>query len=252
MLRSKRLQLSAVLWIAAMVGVAVLSETVLPQLLKKTPSSLPASIVIAISMVQIAVLVALAVWAGVALGRPLGLRAPVAESALAGSGVWPALKAQLLPAFVVGLVVGGLLLALANRAPEQLQALSPAYEVPLAAKLLYGGITEEVLMRWGVMTAFIWLLWRVVQKRVGPPRNSLVVTGIVAAAVLFGLGHLPAAAAMGVGLSGPVVGYIIIGNAVPGILFGTLYWRRGLEAAILAHALAHAIASWVPFAQSAV
>jgi hypothetical protein len=162
--------------------------------------------------------------------------------------VWPALKPQLLPAGVVGLLVGCLLLVLASGAPAQLQALSPAHEIPLAAKLLYGGVTEEILMRWGLMTALIWLPWRLLQKRVGPPRRSLVVAGIVAAAVLFGVGHLPAAAAMGAELSGSVVGYIIAGNAVPGILFGWLYWRSGLEAAILAHALAHAVATFAAVA----
>lgn len=243
MLKSERLQLGVLLWVAAMAGVVVLSLTVLPQLLEKAPSRFPVHVAIAISMLQSAALVALAVWAGVVLGRPLGLRAPVAESALAGSGGWAALKPQLLPAAVVGLLVGGLLLVLANRAPEELLALSPPYEIPLAAKLLYGGVTEEILMRWGLMTTVIWLLWRLLQKRVGPPRGSVVVTGIVTAALLFGAGHLPVAAAMGVELSGSVTAYIIAGNAVPGILFGWLYWQRGLEAAILAHALAHATAT---------
>ena len=247
MLKSKRLQLGVLLWVAAMAGVVVLSLTVLPQLLEKAPSRVPVHVAIAISMLQSAALVALAVWAGVVLARPLGLSAPVAESALAGTGVWTALKPQLFPAAVVGLLVGGLLVVLASRAPEELRALSPAYEFPLAAKLLYGGVTEEILMRWGVMTAFIWLLWRVLQKRVGPPRGSLVVAGIVTAAVLFGAGHLPVAAAMGVELSGPVTAYIIAGNALPGILFGWLYWQRGLEAAIVAHALAHATATLAAF-----
>jgi membrane protease YdiL (CAAX protease family) len=107
-------------------------------------------------------------------------------------------------------------------------------------KLLYGGVTEEILMRWGLMSALIWLPWRFLQRRNGPPRTAYVVGGVVVAALLFGLGHLPAVVAMGAELNPTVVAHILVGNTLPGILFGVLYWRWGLEAAILAHALAHA------------
>ena len=130
-----------------------------------------------------------------------------------------------------------------GHAPQALKALNGAFEVPLVAKLLYGGITEEIMMRWGLMTVLVWLLWRVLQKRAGPPKAWLGFTAIVVAALLFGVGHLPLAIGMGVEPSGPVVMYIIAGNAVPGMLFGWLYWRWGLESAILAHALAHVTAT---------
>ena len=142
-----------------------------------------------------------------------------------------------------GLLVGGLLHVLTSFAPEALSAPSLALDIPLLAKLLYGGITEEIIMRWGLMTALVWLLWRVLQKCGGPPRTSLVVTSIVVTAILFGIGHLPFAVAMGVEPSGSVVMFIMASNAVPGILFGWLYWRWGLEAAMLAHALSHATAA---------
>ncbi len=251
MLSRDRLKLAACLWLAGMSGVLALSSTVLPQLLEMSPSSLPTPVAVAASTMQSAALVALAVWVGVALAQPIGLRAPVAESALAGTGIWPALKPQILPATVVGLVVGSLLPVLTNRAPEVLRTLREAFEIPLVAKLLYGGITEEIIMRWGLMTTLVWLLWCVLQKRAGPPRRSLVFIAIVVAALLFGVGHLPLAMRMGVDPSAPVVVYIIAGNAVPGMLFGWLYWRWGLEAAMLAHALSHATAALAALARSA-
>lgn len=243
MLRNPQVQLGAVLWIAGMAGVVALSTTVLPQLLAHAPQPVPAGVAIAASLLQSAVLLALAVWAGVALSRPLGLGAPVIEAALAGSGAAEALKRQMLPAALGGLAVAGLLLYLTRAAPVDLQALGTRFHIPLAPKLLYGGITEELLMRWGLMSVLIWLPWRVLQRRNGPPRTAHIVGGVVAAAVLFGLGHLPAVVAMGVELSPPVVAYIVVGNTLPGIVFGVLYWRRGIEAAILAHALAHAVSS---------
>jgi Type II CAAX prenyl endopeptidase Rce1-like len=245
MLENQKLRLGATLWLAGMAGVAVLSLTVIPQLLERAPQSLPHGVAIAASMAQSGVLLALAVWAGVALSRPLGLGAPSVEAALSGTNVWSALKRQFVPAGIAGVFVGGLLVFFERIAPSELLAIGKSIEIPVAAKLLYGGVTEEILMRWGLMTALIWLPWRFIQKRVGLPRTSYVMGAIVVTALLFGIGHLPAAAAMGVSLNPSVVAYVIAGNAVPGILFGFLYWRYGLEAAIIAHALGHAVATLV-------
>jgi hypothetical protein len=229
------------MWLAAMAGVVVVSLTVIPQILDNAPQDVSVGLVVAASMLQSGVLVALAVWAGVALSRSLGLGAPVFEAALSGTGAWAALRPQLAPATIVGLLAGGVLVLLGRIAPAELLAVGQTFEIPLAAKLLYGGVTEEVLMRWGLMTFLIWLPWRFLQKKVGRPRLAYVIGGIVMAALLFGAGHLPATAAMGVNLTAPVLAYIIAGNTVPALLFGYLYWRHGLEAAIIGHALAHVI-----------
>jgi hypothetical protein len=196
-------------------------------------------------MLQSGVLVALAVWAGVALSRSLGLGAPVFEAALSGTGIWEALRPQLIPAAIVGVLIGGMLVLLQRIAPAEVLALSKTYEIPLAAKLLYGGVTEETLARWGLMTVLIWLPWRFMQKRVGLPRLAYVIVGIFLAALLFGAGHLPAVAAMGASFTPPVVTYVVVGNTLPALLFGYLYWRRGLEAAMIAHALAHVVSVMV-------
>ena len=240
MLKNPRLHLGASLWAAGMAGVVALTMTVIPQLLAKSAQQIPASVAIVASLLQSGVLLALAVWAGVVLSKPLGLGAPVFEAALSRTGAMQALRRQLLPAAVAGLLVAGLLVYLLSAAPAELQALGSQFQIPLAPKLLYGGVTEEILMRWGLMSALIWLPWRFLQHRNGAPRVAYVVGGVVIAALLFGLGHLPAVVAMGGELSAPVVVYIVAGNTLPGIVFGVLYWRWGLEAAILAHALAHA------------
>jgi hypothetical protein len=242
MLKNPRLRLGLALWLAAMAGVVVLSLTVLRQMLARAPLRVPLWVAVASSVVQSGVLLALFVWVGVALSQRLGLGAPAIEAALSGTGGWAALKPQLIPAAMVGFLVGGLLLLLGRIAPVELLAVGQTLKIPVAAKLLYGGVTEEVLIRWGLMTVLVWLPWRLIQKKVDIPRPAYVIGAIFVAGLLFGAGHLPAAAAMGVSLTAPVVTYIIIGNTLPGVLFGFLYWRNGLEAAILAHALAHAVA----------
>jgi len=54
-------------------------------------------------------------------------------------------------------------------------------------------------------------------------------------AVAFGLAHLPATAAVGLSLNALVVSRAIVLNGLGGIVFGWLYWRRGLESAMVCH-----------------
>jgi hypothetical protein len=230
------------MWLLAMAGVVVLASAVVPQMLARSHQQVPLSVAVAALIVQSGVLILLAVWAGVVFSSPLGLGAPVIEAALSRSDPWLPLKRQLLPAAIGGIATGAILLVAQRASPAELLAVGQTMTIPLSAKVLYGGVVEEVLLRWGLMTTLIWLPWRFVQKKAGPPRTSYVSGAILFAAVSFGAGHLPAAAALlGGKLTMPVVVLIMIGNGVPGVMFGYLYWRYGIEAAMLAHALGHVI-----------
>jgi membrane protease YdiL (CAAX protease family) len=68
----------------------------------------------------------------------------------------------------------------------------------------------------------------------------------VVSALAFGAGHLPAAAAAVGRLDPATVGYVLAFNGAFGLVAGFLFWRRGLEAAMIAHALAHVFAWAVP------
>lgn len=237
MFKNPRLRLGIALWLIGMAGVAAISFTVIPQALLSATAEVPVGVAVAASLLQSGLLLAVAVWVGTALSNQLGLRSPVLEAFVSGTGFKP----QLFPALLAGIVVAAFLVYLNEAAPPEIQALGTRFEIPLIAKVLYGGITEEILMRWGLMTLLIWLPWRFLQQRSGPPLSIYIVFGIVTAALLFAAGHLPAVVAMGGGLSGSVITYVMLGNTLPGILFGVLYWRMGLEAAMLAHATAHLV-----------
>lgn len=107
--------------------------------------------------------------------------------------------------------------------------------------MLYGGITEELLLRWGLMTALVWLAWRFLKHRRGAVRSACVWLAIAASAFIFGLGHLPLASAMVGALDANVVAFVIGANTAFGMLFGYLFWRYGLESAMIAHASAHVV-----------
>jgi membrane protease YdiL (CAAX protease family) len=55
------------------------------------------------------------------------------------------------------------------------------------------------------------------------------------------MGHLPIASALGIGLTSSIVFYVVIANSLFGLIAGYLYWKKGLEAAIIAHMLAHVV-----------
>lgn len=108
--------------------------------------------------------------------------------------------------------------------------IAPAWQTLLAA--LYGGITEEILMRLFLMTLFVWIGMKITRK--SDPTNSGVYIAILLAAIIFGLGHLPITAALTT-ITPMVITRAIVLNGVGGIVFGILYWKKGLESAMLAH-----------------
>jgi len=99
---------------------------------------------------------------------------------------------------------------------------------------LYGGITEELIMRLCIMSGIVWLLRFVWHTPQGAPSTGVYWAAIILVAVLFGLGHLPATR-MITPLTPLVITRAIILNGAAGILFGWLFWKHGLLAAITAH-----------------
>src|ERR1700674_2743064 len=97
-----RLRLSLLLWLAGMLGVVVITVTLLPQLLGEVTLPAPLWVISLASLAQSALLVALVVWTGVALAPKVGLRAPAFEAAVTARSIASALRPQFLPGLVGG------------------------------------------------------------------------------------------------------------------------------------------------------
>ncbi|SES31654.1 CAAX protease self-immunity [Vreelandella subterranea] len=240
-IRFPRLKLGLLLFLAGILGVVALTVTVLPQVLGDASLPLPLWLVLAASIAQSGLLVALVVWLGVLLAPKVGLSAPAFEAAVTRQPVAAALRPQLFPGLLCGLLGGLGLFAIGGYAPAELADVEQPFTVPLVARVLYGGITEELLLRWGLMTVLVWMAWRLLQRRKGTPQIVYIWFAIVVSALLFGAGHLPAAAAQVGELTADLAVFVVGANAVFGVLFGYLFWRYGLEAAIVAHAFAHMV-----------
>lgn len=218
--------------------------SVLPYQLALNPSGvaqvpLPLPVLIIAQTAQTYLLLLLLSWLGLRLGRLMGLDSPFARALVYGLTPPSISRRALVIASLTG-VVGGLVILLLDLL---LQPFMPSPTHPSGGNIelwkrlvacFYGGITEELLLRLFLMTLIAWIIWKIAFKGRTPPTAGVFWIAIVAAAVLFGVGHLPATADIWP-LTTVVVFRTIALNALAGLTFGFFYWRWGLEFAMLAH-----------------
>lgn len=226
------LALPAVLGLMGLLGVATLLLQPVPPL-AGIDDSLRARALLA---VQPAILTMVCVALGAFAAPRVGLGAPGLAAMLGGDSPWAIWRAALGP---VGLVAVGsaAVIAVYGALTAPLLAEADAQDVPLVSRLFYGGVTEEIMVRWGLMSLLVWFAMLAFG-----PGNLPFWIGIVLAALLFAAGHLPLLYALIAAPPVTLVAGVLIGNTLVGLGFGWLYWRHGLEAAMAAHAGAHLIA----------
>jgi hypothetical protein len=235
-MRSANLKLALLLGIAGVLATLALWPYLLvmmPQKLATLPLPLP--ILIATQTAKVGLLCWLLAWLGLYLGAPYGLDAPWLRAWIYRRPRDPSRHARWWLAVVFGvlaaLVVTGLSLLGPKEADEHvIAATSWAWRGFLAS--FYGGIAEEVECRLFLVTSLVWLLARC-NRRVA--RSWMFVLAIVLAALLFGAGHLPAAFATGMAHAPLPIARIVLLNALIGVVTGSLFWKYGLEHAMLAH-----------------
>ncbi len=138
--------------------------------------------------------------------------------------------AALLGAVAVPIALASTLM---TRAPTSVPLASPVAPWVFALASVGAGLWEEVVFRLGAMTVVAWLLSRF---RMGATHPVVVVwSANLVAAILFGAAHLPRISA---GAATPAaVAFVLGGNGIVGLMCGWLYWRKGLIAAMTAHAM---------------
>lgn len=188
-------------------------------------------------LIQPAVLVVGAAILGDRLTRTTWLQAPF----LSGSRTVPlrsALIAALTGAVVVGVVLAAYTWVTTELAPLTLVS---GTSLSLITAVLYGGITEEILIRWGLMGALVWLFAKISKRPTGErPSIAIIASAIVVSSAAFALLHLPALLTLG-DPTAVNIAAAMAANVIAGLIFGTVFAARGLEAAMGAHAGAHVI-----------
>lgn len=240
------MRLFTILWLTGMAGVMSLWWINLP-IPESEKLQLPLWTIKLLSLIQPTLLLSVAVLIGIILADKVGLSAPLAEAVSNGTSISLAIGPQVFPGIIGGLAGGIVLTAIEFFAKfllpsdfvMKVEELSS--NTSFITRILYGGITEELLLRWGMMTLLVWIGWRIFLKGQSEPSTFCFIAAISLSALLFGLGHLPLAFVLGTQITTLVIAYVIVGNSVFGLIAGYLYWHKGLEAAMISHMLVHIV-----------
>ncbi|WP_429841610.1 CPBP family glutamic-type intramembrane protease [Brevibacillus sp. FIR094] len=193
----------------------------------------PISVMVAIISIQSCVFLALATAIGLWLMPSTGLRLSILDHWVSGAKLpfsfWTFWAVSISSGVAVGLLVKWV-----DRYFFQPHMTTIMGKEPISSRFFgflssfYGGVCEEVLMRLGVMTVVVFLA-----QKMGWMGISYWL-GICVAAIVFAASHLPTNY-MTYGKGNVVTIWTLLLNGILGILFGFLYWRYGLEAAIISH-----------------
>lgn len=214
-------------------------EVFQPLMKSGQPLPLPLPIIIALGIAQNLILLSVAIGVGLFAAGKLGLGAPLLHAWLYGEQPKQSVRASVGSGVLVGIVVGAVVLAPLLIAAPYLPGLPlvSAGRAALWKRVItgfYGGIDEEILTRLFLLSLFAWLGNKIFRQREAGLSARVFWIANIVVAILFGLGHLPSASLV-MHITPAVVVFALLLNGIPALTFGFLYWRRGLESAMIAH-----------------
>lgn len=234
------------LFLILLVASVISSILVLPYALALSPelAQLFTPIVLFAQLIQTIIEFSLAIFIGLYLAKKLGFGLPVLEGWLEGKNVKGYLRSILGISVGMGVLAGILIILLSFLFTPVANILQGAESsVPLWKGFLasfYGGIGEEILMRLFLMTLIVWIFYKIKKTSEGKPTTIGIWLAIVITAIIFGLGHLPITGTITT-ITPLIIARAIILNGIGGIIFGWLYWKKGLESAMISHFFADII-----------
>lgn len=194
------------------------------------------------AILQTLIMVLVMSFAGAVLSLRTGLHAPLFEELLQGSAALNSFQFILLPSFLYSLfgliVFCGLYYGLVGSILDQ-----HSFEVMKKIRLvlgvdgcvLYGGVVEEVVARWGLMNLLVFFSMMFAKQN-----NSVIIwSSIVLSGLLFGIGQVPVYLAAGCLSSRRLIYSILSLYLWQALVFGFIFWNYGLFASIFAHMLFH-------------
>jgi membrane protease YdiL (CAAX protease family) len=171
---------------------------------------------------------------GLLLAGNIGRGVPLLERRLAGQRVGQPLRAMFQEAVFAGASMGVMALLLyvfVFRVP--LPKLAAIARVALWKRVLLAyaaAIEEEMLFRLLLLSLLAWRLGKRWHRPDGLPSEGAGWLANLIAVAAFALAHVPTTSLTALAFTPHVMT-----AGMAGALFGYLYWKRGLEAAIIAH-----------------
>lgn len=243
-MNKKKILLAIVLTILGLLGVATLltMEIEMPKEIKAALSDkfTPEQIKFVI-LINPTIMLIVAVIIGTLLYNKVNLKVPVIEKIVGlekdALNFYNILKYGALGGIISGLLIIIIAIIYNPALPEEFIALGEKVKPTLSMRFLYGGFTEEILLRYGLMTLIVWLFSKIFKTN----DSKIYWIGIIVAAIMFAIGHFPIVFQTVYNPSVLLLSYVLIANAAGGLIFGWLYWKKGLESAFIAHIFTHIV-----------
>lgn len=146
-----------------------------------------------LTLINPTIMLVIAIIVGTVLYQKVNLEVPILEK-LVGVKKDDLNTSSILKYGILGGVTAGILLIIVSLIlnpilPAEFLELGESLKPTLAARFLYGGLTEEILMRFGLMTSVIWITSNLFKGT----KPIVYWIGIIVAAIIFALGHFPIA-----------------------------------------------------------
>jgi hypothetical protein len=186
-------------------------------------------------VLQNAFIFAFLIFIGLYLGNKVGLGVLILKDWLEGKKIKTHLKSFLGISLITGVSTGILIIGIDFLLSIFIQPIPQTSSLPIWVKFLlcfYAAINEEIMTRLCLVTLLVWIFYKI--RKENKPSSLSVWLSITISAVLFGIGHLPFTTTL-TKLTFFIVIRSIILNGFAGIIFGWLYWKKGLESAIFSH-----------------
>ena len=218
-----------------------------PAMVARGRLPMPLPVLVTVQLMQSTIVFGGIVALGILLARKVGIEAPILKGWLYRTGT-PYPSGWLWTPLCWGLAIGTLMffiyflvfLPLIPKWPLQQEAALPVWQRFFIC--FYGAINIELLMRFFLLSLFLWLVKRVARDASPRPGAGIFWTANFIVALIYALGHLPAAKSLGVPLTPIVLTAVLLPTGLAGFAFGYLSWKRGIEAAMIAHFAADFIA----------
>jgi membrane protease YdiL (CAAX protease family) len=222
------------LFFVLLVASIIVTLAVLPYTLALSPklAEIFTPVVLFAQIVQSLFVFAIAIFFGLLLAKRVDFKMPFLE------GKKPISQLKSILGLSVGMGILGAILVILFSLPFYSLSVSlseaeisvATWKAVLAA--FYGGIGEEILLRLFVMSLFVWITTKISRNK--NPTSLGIWISIILSSVLFGLGHLGLTAQLTT-ITPVVIIRAVLLNGVAGVIFGWLYWKKGLESAMIAH-----------------
>jgi len=217
------------IWILALIGFIILVPVMSVLYVELNIDSIPTTLIIIQGTIVTGVYSAI----GSILSQRLGFNPPYISYLLNKEPLSPNLKKQLFYSSIIG-AIGAVILFLGSSAFSLYIG-----QFPILNRIFGAGLYEEVMVRWFFASLFIWIFWCLFDRNSQKPGNIVIWSGLIVSNILFIMGHYPA------------ISILILNNLeiinmffwmfIITLPWGWLYWKFGIESAIVAHSVFHAI-----------